>query len=324
MPARVLLPGPGGLLSGQNLDEICRALDADEPVALPTETVYGLAANALSPAACAKIFAAKERPFTDPLICHLPTISALEEFTESNELARRLAEAFWPGPLTLVLPKRPAIPDLITSGQDTVAVRCSAHPVFQQVVKTFGRPLAAPSANRFGRISPTSADAVFEELGGRIGLIVDGGPCRHGLESTIVAVEENALRMLRSGPICEKQLGAYAPVLEARKDDVAPGRLPWHYAPATPLRMYSKSDAVGEPDLRCGLLAWTHPAIPGNWEHVEFLSASGDMSEAAHRLYACLRRLDSCGLDVIYAEPLPGEGLGRTIMDRLRKASARV
>jgi len=323
MPARILMPEPDGLLSGGCLDEVCQALESGDPVALPTETVYGLAANALSPAACEKIFSAKERPFTDPLICHLPSVTSLNEFAEPNNLAHRLAAEFWPGPLTLVLHKRAIIPDLITAGQDTVAVRCSAHPLFKQVVERFGRPLAAPSANRFGRISPTSAEAVREELGERIGLIVDGGPCRHGVESTIVAVEGDALRLLRPGPIDGARLAAFAPVLDARKEDVAPGRLPWHYAPATPLKLLPASLPLDGHSMRCGLLAWTHPAIPGEWEHIEFLSPGGDVVEAAHRLYSCLRRLDAAGVDVIFAEPVPSLELGQTIMDRLRKAAAR-
>lgn len=325
LETRLLTPAPGGILSPEALDEIHAALHAGEPVALPTETVYGLAADALSAEACARIFAAKERPFTDPLICHLPDAASLDIYTVPCDLARRLAARFWPGPLTLVLPKAPVIPDLVTAGQHTVAVRCSAHPVFSRVVKHFGRPLAAPSANRFGRISPTSAEAVMEELGGRIGLVVEGGDCQHGVESTIIAVEDNALRLLRTGPIDEALLADFAPMVAARGDELAPGRLPWHYAPATPLKILTP-EFERTPDfleMRSGLLAWTHPAIDGNWERVEYLSKRGDLAEAAHRLYACLRRLDAAGLDRIFAEPLPETGLGVTIMDRLRKAAAR-
>lgn len=323
MAASVLAPGVDGLLSEGSLREICQALSADEPVALPTETVYGLAANALSPAACSAIFAVKDRPFTDPLICHLSSAVELEQYAKANELASRLAKNFWPGPLTMVLPKRECIPDLITAGQDTVAVRCSAHPVFYQILEAFGRPLAAPSANRFGRISPTSADAVLEELGGRIRLVVDGGQCHHGVESTIVAVEENVLRLLRRGPVGEAALSKFATVLAARNEDIAPGRLPWHYAPSTPLRIFeSRGAACGLPG-RKGLLAWMSGDHGADWECVEVLSPEGDLGEAAHRLYACMRRMDAAGLDWIVAEPVPENGLGKTIMDRLRKAAAR-
>jgi L-threonylcarbamoyladenylate synthase len=255
----------------------------------------------------------------------VPGAEAMEELARPCGLARDLAQAFWPGPLTLVLPKKQVIPDLITAGQPTVALRCSAHPLFQQVVIRCGFPLAAPSANRFGRISPTTAAAVVEELDGRIGWLADGGACGHGVESTIVAVGEKELRILRPGPVGEKELAAFAPLREAAAGESAPGRLPWHYAPQTTLRILPGGGMAEVPTgARKGLLAWSKPPPDGDWAAIEHLSLTGgNMVEAAHRLYECLRRLDAAGLEILWAEPLPDEGLGRVIMDRLRKAAAR-
>jgi L-threonylcarbamoyladenylate synthase len=303
-----------------------------EVVALPTETVYGLAADALRPDAVAKIFEAKERPFFDPLIVHLPDREWLDRVTdipaESRATVETLMEKFWPGPLTLVLPRRAIVPDLVTAGFDTVAVRMSAHPVFRAVIRQFGKPLAAPSANRFGRISPTTAAHVVSELGGRIPLVVDGGATTHGIESTIVAVGGNTVRILRSGPVTREEIAdcglriADSPSAKIE----APGQLASHYAPRTPLkvmRTFSPQGAGGsqaESPRHIGLLAFREPR-PG-FAAVEILSASGDLREAAATLFARLRRLDEAGLDLILAEPVPETGLGIAIMDRLRKAAA--
>jgi len=303
--------------------EACRFLGAGEPVALPTETVYGLAADALHPEAVLKIFEAKERPFFDPLIVHLPDLDWLERLAaipaDDAPLVRRLTERFWPGPLTLVLPRRDLVPDMVASGLPTVALRMSAHPVFRAVATAFGRPLAAPSANRFGRISPTAAAHVMSELAGRIPLVVDGGPTAHGVESTIVAVAGGRMEILRSGPVTREELAPFgevtAPGVVSRP--VAPGQLKSHYAPRTPLHLASRPQPV--PGKCCGLLAWQN-AVPG-FETVEVLSAAGDLREAATRLFAALRRLDEAGLDLILAEPVPETGLGVAIMDRLRKAA---
>ena len=289
-----------------------------EPVALPTETVYGLAADATRPDAVAKIFEAKERPFFDPLIVHLPDREWLTRLARvESPVVVRLIEKFWPGPLTLVLKRRDTVPDIVTSGLETVAVRMSAHRVFRAVIARFGQPLAAPSANRFGRISPTTAQHVCDGLDGRIPLIVDGGPCAVGIESTIVAVEGDGLRILRPGPVTPEELSPFGEVsfgVAGEKPD-APGQLQSHYAPRTPLRF------VGEAmHGATGLLAW-QTAQPG-FAEVEVLSAGGDLREAAATLFAKLRRLDDAGLDLILAEPVPEHGLGIAIMDRLRKAAA--
>ena len=325
----------------QAVREACELLRAGEIVALPTETVYGLAADALNPAAVAKVFAAKDRPSFDPLIVHIGARRDLENVAivppEIAETVKKVTGAFWPGPLTLVLPKHPDIPDLVTSGLRTVAVRQSAHPVFRAIVREFGRPLAAPSANRFGRISPTSASAVMKELGGRIPLVVDAGACREGLESTIISMEPRPgkkplFRLLRAGPITKEQLQEFGKVEKVKEKPGAaphaPGQLPSHYAPRTPLFLLGDpADFRPEQGKRYGLLSYRgeddNPYVTMHeWERVEALSpGSGKLAEAAIRLFFVMRMLDEAGLDAIIAEPVSETGLGVAIMDRLRRAA---
>lgn len=322
--------------------EACALLQAGEVVALPTETVYGLAADAFNPAAVAKVFAAKERPSFDPLIIHIARRADLARVAvvpaEIEETVHKLTAAFWPGPLTLILPRHPDVPDLVSSGLPTVAVRRSAHPVFRAVGKALGSPIAAPSANRFGRISPTSASAVMKELGGRIPLIVDAGACSEGLESTIISIEPRegkkpVLKLHRAGPVTKEMLQPFGKVekIRERPGDAphAPGQLPSHYAPVTPLILLeSPADFRPEPGKSYALLSYRgdvdspyvklHP-----WHHVEALSpGSGKLAEAAIRLFHVMRVLDESGADRIVAEPVSETGLGVAIMDRLRRASA--
>jgi L-threonylcarbamoyladenylate synthase len=331
---------PGEL--ARAIDSAVGALNAGDVVALPTETVYGLAADATRPEAVTKIFEAKERPFFDPLIVHLPEQNWLGRVTQQDDvfvLVEDLVQAFWPGPLTLILPRWAIVPDIVTSGLETVAVRMSAHPVFRDVVRAFGRPVAAPSANRFGRISPTSADDVMKELGGRIPLIVDGGRTTHGIESTIVKVEQDRLVILRAGPITREDLEAFAPVEVGYPTSSveAPGQLQSHYAPRTPLILEQrpfggKRDEAPEgfeianisfsEERKVGVLAWKQPSFSIDCAAMEVLSETGDLREAAATLFAKMRRLDEAGLDFIVAEPVPEVGLGVAIMDRLRKAAA--
>jgi L-threonylcarbamoyladenylate synthase len=313
-----------------SLQAVCEELARGGIAALPTETVYGLAGDALNDAAAARIFEAKERPFFDPLICHLPGLDWLDQITAVplalQPLVARLAAAFWPGPLTLVLPKRACIPDLVSSGLPTVAVRWSAHPLFQEVLTRFNRPLAAPSANRFGRISPTTAAHVLAELGDRIPFILEGGPTLHGLESTIVAPTERGIRILRSGPVTSEQLETYASVLESEGTPAgesppeAPGQLKSHYAPHTPLFLCATGETP-PPARQAGLLAWRNGR--SGFGALEVLSPSGEPREAAARLFAALRRLDEAGLERIHAELVPHTGLGIAINDRLQRAAAR-
>jgi L-threonylcarbamoyladenylate synthase len=323
------------------VSEACALLRDGEVVALPTETVYGLAADALNPEAVAKVFAAKERPSFDPLIVHIASRGDLKDVAivpdELAEAVNKLTAAFWPGPLTLILPKHPDVPDLVTSGLPTVAVRQSAHPVFRAIGKELGHPIAAPSANRFGRISPTSASAVMKELGGRIPLIVDAGACSEGLESTIISIEPRegkkpVFRLHRAGPITKEQLQEYGRVEKVREISAiapqAPGQLASHYAPLTPLILLENpADFVPEEGKKYGLLSYRgddeSPYVQlHDWETVEALSpGSGKLAEAAIRLFFVMRQLDEAGLDAIVAEPVSETGLGVAIMDRLRRAS---
>jgi L-threonylcarbamoyladenylate synthase len=319
-------------------------LAAGETVALPTETVYGLAADAMNPEAVAKIFAAKERPSFDPLIVHLPHRSRLPEIAsippETEATVLQLMEHFWPGPLTLILPKNPDVPDVVTAGLPTVAVRQSANPIFQRIITSLKRPLAAPSANRFGRISPTSAAAVLSELDGRIPLIVDGGACHAGLESTIVKVLPGSpkpiLRVLRAGPITKDDLKPFGRVEFANQvpgpdqaaSPEAPGMLASHYAPRTPLRLLEPEEVFSPVEgRRYGLLSYRGDPDDGAaglpcWEHMVVLSpGKGKLPEAAVRFFHALRQLDESGVDEIIAEPVPDRGLGVAIMERLRRAA---
>ena len=299
-----------------------------EVVALPTETVYGLAADALNPIAVAKIFEAKERPRFDPLIVHLPSRDWLEEIVDVSGQDRRLilklADKFWPGPFTMVLQKREVIPEIVTAGLDTVAVRISAHPVFAEIVRELDQPLAAPSANRFGRVSPTTAQHVMDELAGRIPLIIDGGPTEHGIESTIVTVGEGRIDILRRGPITAKQLSEFAEIdiVMPRRKISAPGQLPSHYSPKTPLRLIDNAESfLPQENQRVGLLAWNPVERDKKFAAVRLLSETQDLREAAANLFRHLRELDRCGLDLIVAEGVPCRGLGAAILDRLERAS---
>jgi L-threonylcarbamoyladenylate synthase len=305
-------------------------LTKGETVALPTETVYGLAADALNPAAVAHIFEAKKRPRFDPLIVHLPGASWLEQVAlienETRLLLESLIAKFWPGPLTFVLPRKKIVPDIVTAGLETVAVRLSAHPVFGAIIREFGGALAAPSANRFGRISPTTAEHVRAELDGRIPLIVDAGPTTHGIESTIVAVRGDKIDILRRGPITQEHLRGmgFQPMSQDSDATVvrAPGQLPKHYAPKAPLQLIENAISFSlKPNQRCALLAWNALANDKRFVAIRNLSERQDLREAAANLFRCLRELDALDVDLIVAERVPDQGLGAAIMDRLRRAS---
>ncbi len=325
--------------------EAARLLNAGDVVALPTETVYGLAANAFNAAAVAKIFEVKERPTFDPLIVHLPHRKDLKDVAEVPEDIAKviddLTHKFWPGPLTIILPKTPAVPDLVTAGMSTVAVRVSVDPVFMRVTRTVEKPLAAPSANRFGSISPTSALAVKAELDGRIPLILDSGASSHGVESTIIKVEPGSpkpiISILRPGPITPDDLKPFGTVKHAfkkkDKDDTAieaPGTMASHYAPRTPLRLLSKpEDFTPEPGKRYALLSYRGEPDDGylelaDWVGIHILSpGKGKIIECATRLFYAMRELDKLGADEIIAEPVSEQGVGMAVMDRLRRASAK-
>lgn len=300
-----------------------------EIVALPTETVYGLAADALNAQAVAKIFEAKERPRFDPLIVHLPNQDWLERVadlsTQDRQLVLQLIGRFWPGPFTLVLPKKPIVPDIVTAGLETVAVRISAHPVFSEIIRAFDAPLAAPSANRFGRVSPTVARHVLAELDGRIPLIVDAGPTTHGIESTIVTIRDGKIDILRRGPVTREDLSKFGKIeiVVPGEKVSAPGQLPAHYAPKTPLRLIENAKSF-VPAENAGLLAWNPLKIDKRFVAIRNLSEQQDLREAAANLFRYLRELDAIDdVDLIVAEQVPDRGLGAAIMDRLRRAAHR-
>ncbi len=315
-------------------------------VAIPTETVYGLGADALNPEAVAQVFAVKERPSFDPLICHLPNAKALKDITdipaELQELVNKLAKEFWPGPMTLVLPKKPCVPDIVTSGLPTVACRVTSHEAMRGVAKALGHPIAAPSANRFGHISPTSAAAVMKELGGAIPLVLDGGACSEGVESTILApcLDEKgkpAVHILREGPVTREKLRGLCRVLKPKKAaadsepaaPVAPGQLKSHYAPTKPLFLHDpKEPFTPQEGVSYGLISYQGDsplAEQDCWTEVMPLSpGSGRLSEAAVRLFAVMRAMDEReDIDVIIAEELPRVNIGAAMMDRLGRAAAR-
>ncbi|MFM2410342.1 MAG: hypothetical protein RL481_1170 [Pseudomonadota bacterium] len=292
-------------------------LRSGQIVAIPTETVYGLAADASNADAVAKIYAAKGRPDFNPLIVHVADQSAAENLADFSPMADQLAQAFWPGPLTLVLPLRADadIAGAVTAGLPTIALRCPAHPVMQALLKKTGLNLAAPSANKSGGISPTRAEHVLAGLGGAVPMILDGGPCSAGLESTIVAVRDNGWQILRPGPVTaaeiERVLGTSS--LAASCDNIeAPGQLASHYAPSKAVRLNAIQPAQGEWHIGFG-------AIEGN----DNLSASGDLAQAAANLFDALHRADASAASSISVAPIPHEGIGVAINDRLQRASVR-
>jgi L-threonylcarbamoyladenylate synthase len=304
------------------------ALKAGNVVALPTETVYGLAADATNAGAVARIFEAKERPLFDPLIVHVAEVHDVGEFAQIPEFCSPLIEHFWPGPLTLILPRQGTlVPDIVTAGFDTVAVRSPVHPFFREVLSVFGKPIAAPSANRFGRISPTAPEHVLAELDGRIPMIIAADPSIHGVESTIVLVEGRRLRIVRNGPITPEQLSGFgeAVLLDGSITGLAPGQLKNHYSPSTPLVLIEGDSTIClNPMKRYGLLRFdSFFKPPAEFDVIETLSRAGDLREAAHNLFAAMRRLDASGVDIIVAQSVKEQGLGHAIMDRLRRAAAR-
>lgn len=323
------------------------ALEAGALVGIPTETVYGLGADALNPVAVAKIFEVKGRPSFDPLIIHVHHGKEIGKYTvipdALKELVHMLSTKFWPGPLTMILPKADIVPDIVTSGLSTVAIRVSAHPAMRGVAKALGRPVAAPSANLFGHISPTSASAVLKDMGGKIEMLLDGGACSEGLESTIVRpiVDDKgkpAIELLREGPVTREQFRNLVKVIRRKPSAnaaaeeapaVAPGQLPSHYAPRKPFILIPLGESFAPREgVRYGLLSYegtSDLAQEGDWAEVVPMSpGNGRLAEAAVRLFALMRQMDeNDSIDVIVAESVPEAGLGHAIMDRLRRASAK-
>jgi L-threonylcarbamoyladenylate synthase len=317
----------------RNLKFLARKLQRGELVAVPSETVYGLAGNALDAMACRKIFTAKGRPSRDPLIVHIHSLKQLEQVAVPNAAALQLAQAFWPGPLTLILPKRAIVPDAVTAGLPSVAVRMPSHPLLRKLLRICQIPLAAPSANPFGYVSPTNADHVRDGLGLKIDYILDGGAAKIGIESTIVdlrqpghpvllrpgAITQTALQRVLKRRVFEKPAGS-AP----NGPQLAPGLLLRHYSPKTPVRLHKKltlSQLVRETAAE----AWLFIKKPGGNlpKNVFWLDEHGHLPSVAHRLFASLRKLDAAGFEQINVELAPGRGLAQAINDRLRRAAAK-
>lgn len=298
-------------VGGEAIAEAALLVRSGRPVAVPTETVYGLAADATSAEAVAAIYAAKGRPSFNPLIVHVADLTQAQRYGRFSETARALAAQHWPGALTLVVPERAdgGLAPAVTAGLGTVALRCPAHPAMQALLAAAGRPLAAPSANASGAISPTRAEHVLASLGGRIPLILDGGPSERGLESTIVAVEGERIRLLRPGPVAVAGAEARPPDPGGGRIE-APGQLRSHYAPSRPLRLDAEAAAGDEWLIGFGPVAGD-----------DNLSPSGSLEEAAAGLFAALHRADSAGRPRIAVAPIPAEGIGLAINDRLRRAA---
>jgi L-threonylcarbamoyladenylate synthase len=303
--------------------EAARLLGGGRLVAFPTETVYGLGADATADRAVAAIFAAKRRPRFNPLIAHVAGLEAARALVRVDARAERLAARFWPGPLTLVLPRVAGCPVslLASAGLDSQAVRVPAHPVAQELLRVFGRPVVAPSANRSGAVSPTRAEHVAAELGAEVALVLDGGPCRIGLESTVLDLTTERAVLLRPGGVNEEALAAViGPVAAADPADAArprsPGMLRSHYAPQLPVRLDAVAPHPGE-----ALLAFGPGSAPDGFAAVSWLSRAGDLAEAAANLFAALRALDRPAFSGIAVMPIPEHGLGAAINDRLRRAA---
>ena len=312
-----------------NLEKAKIILQSDELVAIPTETVYGLAANAFSEDAVKKIFALKNRPAFNPLIVHIASISDLDKIAKNiPPLAMKLAETFWPGPLTLLLEKKAIVPDCVTAGNKTVAVRIPNHPLTLQLLSELSFPLAAPSANPFMSISPTNPQHVKNYFDGKLKMVLDGGPCIDGIESTIIGFRDNQAVLYREGSCeitaLEKITGRLLKPENTATTFEAPGMLKKHYAPKTKLvvtRIVKESiqEHIGK---KIGVLTFTAIEILPEVYAQKHLSSNNSLKEAATNLYATLIELDSLGLDVIIAEYMPNQGLGNTINDRLERASS--
>ena len=315
-------------LIGKDIETAVALLLNDKVIAIPTETVYGLAGNALKHSVVKNIYEIKNRPLTNPLIIHFYDTTALSKYVKNvPSIAEKLAEHFWPGPLTLLLPKNDIIPDSVTAGLPNVAVRIPSHPLALQLLRKLPFPLAAPSANPFGYISPTSAEDVKKMLDGKIPYILDGGPCMKGIESTIVGFDGDMPIIYRVGAITPDAIRKVVGKVEINKKQIqtplSPGMLPSHYAPHTPFFLTNNIDELLKtiPHGGTGILAFnnSYPLIAEN--NQEVLSRSANLDEAAQNLYKALHRLDSLKLERIIAERVPNVGVGIAINDRLEKAS---
>jgi L-threonylcarbamoyladenylate synthase len=309
---------------GKDIQRALELLQEGKQVAVPTETVYGLAADANHEEAVLGIFAAKNRPHANPLILHFDCLHSAEPYMLSfPAVFKQLYASFCPGPLTFIVPKSSLVSELITGGQDTVAIRFPKHEVLQNLLQSFGRPLAAPSANLYGQLSPTTAQHVFSQLNGRIPYILDGGACDQGLESTIIGLENERVLIYRYGSITAEQLAVhlgYAPEAKIHEHGGVrtSGMVKYHYATQTPLYLGFKNEQGQDADLQ--ILLTDDQTVP---EPKMILSQSGSLTEAAQNLYAMLHAADAIGVERIFVEPFPQEGLGAAMNDRLSRAAAK-
>lgn len=307
-----------------SVERAARLLASGEVVVFPTETVYGLGADAFNPVAVAKVFELKKRPRFDPLIVHIARKDRVSSLaSDVPPLARELMDRFWPGPLTIILRKKEEVPDIVSAGLGTVGIRMPGHEVAIRLIEELGRPIAAPSANPFGYMSTTRASDVASLFDSRLPMILDGGPSSYGIESTIVSVLDGRVRLHRHGSVPLEELEkVVGPVAEKGHDDPtceSPGELPYHYAPHTPLRIVTGPDGIEVGDS--AYLSFREPASPVRSRLVKVLSEQGDLREAASRFFSSLIALDREGVKIIYAEKIPERGLGKAIMERLRKAA---
>jgi L-threonylcarbamoyladenylate synthase len=309
------------------IEEAARIICEGGLVAFPTETVYGLGADASNPLAVARIFEVKARPRIDPLIIHVADLQSAKHYGNFPESACKLAAKFWPGPLTLVVEKSPVVPPIVTAGLDTVAIRVPSHFAALNLLRASGRGIAAPSANPFGYVSPTEAGHVEELLGNKIDMILDGGPCAIGLESTILSLIGSTPCIYRTGGTAIEDLESILGKLEIQTGVAlrpqAPGQLTKHYATRTQLDIADESQEAQKPNEKVGLISMIPPSDPSRYAMVEILSSSGNLREAAANLFRALRKLDAQSLDRIIARPVREEGLGLAIMDRLRRCAAK-
>lgn len=310
---------------GKDINKAKHLLEQGELVGIPTETVYGLAANALNADAVIKIFTTKQRPSFDPLIVHVSDVSQVEKYvTALPDEAVRLATHFWPGPLTLVLPKKDVIPDIVTSGLSAVGIRCPRHPLTQSLLYQLDFPLAAPSANPFGYVSPTTAQHVEDQLGDKIAYTLDGGPCDVGIESTIIGFEERPVVYRLGGLTLEKITAVIGPVktqAHSSSNPKAPGQLESHYAPMKRVILGDIEELLQQYPAHCSSILSFQRDFNSPYQVI--LSPSGRLEEAAKNLFAALRTLDAMPMDVILAERVPDHGLGKAINDRLARASSK-
>lgn len=311
----------------KNILKAAELIKGGNLVAFPTETVYGLGADGLNPLAAAKIFEAKRRPTFNPLILHISNLEQLEKISESdNPNIKKLIDKFWPGPLTLVLPKKDIVPDIVTAGNETVAIRMPNHPTALELIDLVGNPIAAPSANTFGRLSPTTAQHVVNQLGNKVDLILDGGTCTVGIESTIIAILENRAILLRPGGTAAEDIEIIIGPLDkdintSSSQPISPGQLPYHYAPKIPIHFMSNMAKEKFDPGRKGLLLFTDKKVNYSFKIIRVLTHNSDLREAAANLFSYLHEMESTGIDEIYVERVPEVGLGIAIMDRLKKAA---